>query len=345
MKRKSITLKEIAKLAGVSHMTISRAVNPATRKKVAPETLEKIDRLIKKYKFSPNIAARNLRQVSTKTIGVIFPYYPGVFYSTYYSHVLSGVADFLANTDYQFKLLLLKDDGTTWDHLNFRNAEQIDGLIVTHWTKVFSSKSAIEDVDIPLVIINDYEEGIKAKFIYGDSYNGGKLSANYLFEKGHRSIVVLNGPKWSRDTRQRLKGFKDGLKEKGIELKNSSIYQANFMEKDAYHITEKVLTDHPELTAIFCCNDEMAFGVMRKLKDLNIPCPHKISVMGFDNNLKSTNTVPALTTIDVPVYELGRRAACSLIHSLQAEASSRLKKSDTTLPVYLIERQSVRALQ
>ena len=84
MKRKNITLKEIAKIAGVSHMTVSRAVNPSTREKVAPQTLEKIDRLIKKYKFSPNIAARNLRQATTKTIGVIFPYYAGVFYSTYY---------------------------------------------------------------------------------------------------------------------------------------------------------------------------------------------------------------------------------------------------------------------
>ncbi len=344
MNKKAITLKDIAKLAGVSHMTVSRAVNLAMRARVAPHTLAMIDKLIRKHNFTANMAARNLRQSATKTIGVIFPYYKGVFYSTYYSHILSGVADFLAGTDYQFKLLLLKDNAVVRDHFNFRATEQIDGLIVTHWTKVFSDKAAIEGINIPMVIINDYEEGVKADIVHGDSYAGGRMCADYLLNKGHRKIAVLNGPGWSRDTHQRLAGFADGLKEKGIELNNALIYRADFIEPDAYNITEKVILEHAGITAIFCCNDEMALGVIRRLKDLNIECPGKISVMGFDNDFKSANAVPALTTINVPVYDLGKQAAEGLINALQGSDVSRVFER-ITIPVQLIERQSVKAFQ
>ena len=98
----------MAKKAGVSVATISRAMNEETRKKVSQETLIKIDRLVERCKYTPSLAAKNLRKTSTKTIGVVFPYVNNIFYSSYYTNILSGVANYLIGTEYQFKLILLK---------------------------------------------------------------------------------------------------------------------------------------------------------------------------------------------------------------------------------------------
>ena len=335
------TIKEMAQKAGVSVATISRALNAETRSKVATETLEKVDTLIQKHGYTPNLAAKILRQSATKTVGVILPYVKGVFYQSYYEHILSGIADALFHTEYQFKLLLLREEKMARDRYDFQAGERVDGLIITHWAKFFSHKKFLEKINIPCVVINDYDKNIKAQFVSGDHFSGGQKAAEYLYAQGHRRFGVLTGAVWSRDSQARLEGFKSFLEQRGVILNPENVINADYSEEAAFERVGELFKNN--LTAIFCCNDQMAWGVLKRLKKEGFSCPEDISIVGYDNDWRTALCAPPLTTIDVPIYELAKSATKLLIDHLQGQAEKPFVKVHF-LPVELVERKSVQSI-
>ena len=345
MTLEKVNITELAHKAGMSISTISRAINPETRGKVAAKTLKRIDYLLEKYSFTPNLAAKSLRKSSTKTIGLVFPYLPGIFYSPYYHHILAGVTDFLKDTEYQFKMLLLSENQKKWDHYDFKIGERVDGLIIIHWFKYFSKISILENLGIPCAIINDLQENNRVRFFGVDHVVGGQIAANCLYTAGHRNIAILAGPDWSKDSQQRISGFLDFLKKVGIRVNPEFILTADFLETRAYEKIDSLFKKNSSITALFCCNDQMAYGAIRRLKELGISCPSDISVVGFDDDPWSATLHPPLTTIQVPVYELAKSAVQGLMGDLQSEDPKTLPaRRPVLLPVRLIERHSVKKI-
>jgi len=343
MKKKPLNIQERAKKAGVSVATISRAMNPETRAKLAPETLERVDALVRRHGYTPNLAARHLRKSSYRTLGLVFPHHPGILSSEYYSEILSGVADGLYESEYRLKMILLKPGAELWDRYDFRGGESIDGMILTYWRSVFSDADVFKTLKIPCVVVNNVEKNLPVHFVAADHFEGGRLAAHHLAENGHREIAVFSGPLYSPDTVVRLAGFRAGLQEAGLSLPDSRMIDVNFEEEKAYGAAAPFLKKHPEVTALFCMNDVQAHGVLRRLKELNVPCPGKISVIGYDDDRPSANSEPPLTTVRAPVYELGRLAAQDLIAHLAAPEKPAFGEA-RMLPVTLIERASVKLL-
>jgi len=339
-----MTIHEIAKKAGVSIATISRAINPQTRDKVAGDTLRKIDHLLKKYSYTPNLAARNLRQFSTKIIGVKVPFYRDIFYSAYFMHFLSGVSNTLEGSGYGFKLLTLTQEQQQWDHYDFRSGEQIDGLIVGHWFRYFSSKRMLEKIKVPTVVFNDFEEDVQTMFVCGDHVHGGRIAAEYLYSCGHRHAAIITGPAWSRECQQRVKGFQEYWKDQGAILDQELVVIADFLKDKAKEALDQILIKEPKVTAIFCCTDVMASGVLERLKELNLSCPQDISVMGYDDDFMVINCFPYLTSIRVPVHEMAQKATQYLLEHLKGKDSRKPLVGVELLPVRLVERQSVKKL-
>lgn len=340
-----LTIKEMAKKAGVSVATISRAMNPETRKKLAQDTLERIDSLVSQYGYTPHQAARHLRKTSTKTIGVVFPYVENIFYSSYYTHILAGVSNFLLDTEYQFKMLLLKQESGRWDHYDFRAGEGVEGLIVTQWFRYYSSKETFNHMNVPCIVINDYEDGVNAQFICVNNWSGGRKAAEFLYTSGHRNIAVISGPDWSRDSQQRLEGFQDYLRSKNCALSSPLIQKGDFDSKQVTsEALEKILQVQPGTTAIFCCNDNIAFMVIDQLKEKGLHCPGQISVMGFDDDFRALHYNPSLTTIQMPVYQLAQEAAKFLLNQLNSDTPRKAVIGKVLIEPQLIERQSVKTL-
>jgi len=337
---KTLNIKDIAKKADVSVATISRAINPETRSKVTRKTLEHVDRIIRKYGYTPNLSARNLNKTSTKTIGVVFPYFKGIFHHSYYVQTLAGISDYLLNTDYQFKMLLLKEEKGKWDHYDFRKGEHVDGLILEHWPYFFSDKSILENMKIPCVVVSDFRKDIKTFFVCGDQESGGRQAAEHLFGLGHRRFAVLTGFKESPDSHLRLKGFQDYLQTQGVIFNDQWVIPADFREDMAYQSVEEVLKASQRPTAIFCLNDQMAFGVLRKLKDLNIQCPQEISVVGYDNEIRAQLSSPSLTSVNVPLYDLAAEGVRRLITHLESQEASKPLRGKILQPVQLVVRAS-----
>jgi DNA-binding LacI/PurR family transcriptional regulator len=192
-------------------------------------------------------------------------------------------------------------------------------------------------------MINNVEEGIRARFIAGDHFEGGRMAARHLYENGHRQIAVIGGKDGAPDARLRLEGFRSFLKEKGMNFGKEAVFDADFREDQAFDLTEELLKLRPRTTAIFCLNDVQAHGVLRKLKELKIPCPGKISVMGYDDDRSSEHSEPPLTTVRVPVRRLAARAVGDLITALEKKSFKSFFSADY-LPVELVERKSVARL-
>ena len=334
-----MNIRDIAYKSGVSTATISRAINKETRSKLAPKTLKMVDEIIAKYGYTPHLAARNLNKTSTKTIGILFPYFYSIFNHHYYVHILSGVADALINTEYQFKILLSRENSPKWDRYDFKKGESIDALLITQWLIFFSDRSALEDLRCPAMVLSDYAKGIKANFVCGDQFEGGQKAAEYLYKLGHRKFAVLTGSTGSVDGEARFKGFMHYLNSRNLTLDESWMIQADYREDFAYDRIERVLTQQGRRpTAIFCLNDRMAFGVLRRLKELNIKCPQEISVMGFDNDEAGKESTPPLTTVHVPLYEIAQEAVRQLLLVLKSPA--RHKPRNILFSSQLISRSS-----
>ena len=337
-----LTIYDIAQQAGVSTATVSRTINPETRDKVAPATQKKIDKIIKKVSYTPSIAAKHMGLTTTKTIGVVFPYLPGIFYSEYYAHILSGISDHLYDTSYKFKMLLLKDNPNQWDYYDFKAGENVDGLILTHWFKFFSCKSVLNKLQVPCVIINDVDKGIDVFFLSADQYQGGRIAAEHLLLNGHKNIGILSGPGWSLDSKQRLSGFLDRCHEDGINISEDHIVPADYSEDRAYDLVERLMSADNKISAIFCCNDQMALGAMKRLHEMGYACPTDISIIGFDDEKDGQKSVPGLTTIHVPIYQLAREASLVLVEHLQEHGATKKLKGVIKKPVNLVERGSVK---
>ena len=338
----SMTIYDISKMAGVSIATVSRAMNSVTQDVVAPTTRNRIAALADKHGYTPSLAARALSGSALKTIGVLLPQSPGVFFHHYYQQIMAGVADELLETEYQFKLILAKPGERRWDRYNFKSGEAVDGLIVTHRHTFFSRVAVFDRLQLPCVVINDPEPGVKAYFVSGDHVMGGHLAARHLYAKGHRRVAVLTGPNDSSDSRLRLRGFRQFFHQAGRRVELTVLPGGEFQEERARQVAADFLKTKPSVTAFFCCNDEMALGVLRQLRAMRRSCPKDYSLIGYDDHPRTRTSDPPLTTIRVPLYEMAKTAARRLVEHLTAGQREQAFQGVTLLPVELVERQSVR---
>ncbi len=338
---KALTIYDLSRLAAVSIATVSRAMNAATRHRVAPETLNRITRLAERHGYTPSLAARQLGGSAVKTLGVLLPQSPGVFFHHYYTQIMAGISDTLLETEYRFKLIMLRCDDRQWDRYDFRLGEAVEGLIVTHWHVFFSRASVFERLRVPSVVINDPEQGVRALCVSGDHRMGGRLAAEHLLAQGHRDLVVLAGPASSSDSRLRIEGFRQAVHASGTGARVIVLEGGEFQEVRARQVAEAFLSTGARVTGIFCCNDEMALGTLAALQAKGVSCPDRCSVIGYDGDPRTAHATPPLTTVRVPLYEIAREGARRLVDHLQSRRPKGRLEGDVRVPVELVERASV----
>lgn len=170
---------------------------------------------------------------------------------------------------------------------------------------------------------------------------GGELAARYLANQGHRRVAVLTGPPWSSDSRLRVAGFRTWLRQKapGVQV---TVLHGDYHEEPARHSITQWLQQRPSTTALFCCNDLMAFGALRALRERGRSCPKDLSIVGYDDDPRAERSEPPLTTIRVPTYEIARAGATRLVQHLLKDGRGTPLRGQMSLPVELVERASVR---
>jgi DNA-binding LacI/PurR family transcriptional regulator len=321
------TLKEVADLAGVAPMTVSRVINNPDA--VREKTRLKVEAAIRELKYSPNIAAKSL---AANRCGIIDVYIPESIdmSNPFVMHLIAGISSVLSENYYSFFILRNK----YCEH-------QCDGYIVTGLLKneiqEFAQFANERNRPVALFGHTDIQE---VDCLDVDNIAGAKFGVEHLIELGHRKIAMINVLEDKDYTVDRLEGYKLALKEHGIPFDpDLVVYAPNSVdggEQAAYQLMSR-----GEMSAIFCATDTMAIGVASRLRNLGHSIPENISLVGFDGLGHQLLANPTLTTIKQPIYELGMMLANTLLDRL----TGRKERVSRMVPPTLMKGQSDRRIQ
>ena len=314
-----VNIQEVAKEAGVSPSTVSRALNGFPG--ISEKTRERIVEIARKLNYRPNYRGQILTTQSTKNIGLLItdianPFFPELVMGAEEYASKSGYTVLLGNTS--------ESEEKETNYLDFFSRGPVDGIIISASRVSNEHIIMLAEEGLPIVVINRILEHPKISYVSTDMEKGGYLATMHLLRLGHSKIAFINGPKHSEVSQRRLEGYKKALKEAGIDY-NSDLISFNVpISESGYKEAIKLLCTGEAPTAIFTYNDVMAFGVIKAAKELGIKIPEELSVVGFDDIFFSSFTDPPLTTIKQFKEELGRMAVELLFKLMGGERESLL---------------------
>ncbi|MCM8900427.1 LacI family transcriptional regulator [Caldicoprobacter algeriensis] len=333
-----ISMKEIAKQAGVSVTTVSKALN--NYPDISEETRKRIIEIAKKYNYSPNFTARNLALKKSNIIGLVLSDIRetdsngNIIY-----RLLIGAKNFCSDND--FELLIINTDHKKQKTKKLEQLckeRQIAGVIIYGLKISDPYFEEISKFKLPCVLIDISIEGNdNVTTVTTDNIKAVKEVINYLYLKGHKNIAFINGLREAYVSKVRELGYREALKGLGLKVRNEYIKYADYYEDVAYEKAVELLKEHPEITAIFCASDLMALGVLRAINDLGKKVPDDVALAGFDGIQLSEYVNPRLTTVVQDFKEMGRIAAQKLIKMLKNESVERIDY----VPYVFRKRESV----
>lgn len=330
MKKRYITIKDIAKAANVSINTVSRALN--NKPDINAKTKEKVLKIAEELGYVKNITASSLRNRKSKTIGVIFKDITNPFFV----EVLKGIEKATKENDYSLILMdIEKDYELEKKAIQIMAEKRVDGILISPVRKEKKKFNKIMNLNIPYVIIGDHFEEMNADEIYANDLKGGYLATKHLIERGRKKIVFLNVKNHNFVSQSRLQGYKKALKEAKIRINNKIIFDIKEDVNDAYKKILEILENGLSFDSIFCFNDILAYGAIKALREKGIEIPKEIMVVGYDDIIYSS--IIDLTTIRIPKFELGYKAFHILFDKMNHKVNKRTK---IVLDVELIERKT-----
>ena len=329
--KKKVTIKDVAREAGVSISTVSRVLNEMDI--VKPEKEELVRAAIEKLNYRPDPAARSLGQARMTSVAVMVPN----INNSCIAEMVHGVFDVLKENDISIVLF----DSRESKEIEKRNIEYIqeksfDGLIFItgcDQNKINFARVA-EEMPVALIDISNRHKSIDNLVI--NNKQGMSLVFDYLWQKGHRRIALLAGQKPTFGSQRRLDAYKDELKKHEVEFDEELVVYSEWSRKGGKKAFEKLLGK--DVTAVMCSSDFLAIGALSAAWENGIRVPQDISIVGYDNFHESEFTIPPLTSLSFPGYRMGKRAGQLLLDRFQ-----RADKKDEFLEfsMKLVERQSV----
>lgn len=325
----TITIKRVALEAGVSVATVSRALNDTGP--VREEVRERVRTVADRLRYVPHGGARSLITRKTNTIGVFLP----DIYGEFFSEVIRGMDGVSRHRGYH--LLVAGSHADTAEILAVMRATRgrVDGLIVM--APDLDADAIERDVppSLPLVAMNCRLLGAHFDSISIDNYGGAYSMVRHLAGMGHIRIAFLKGPERNFESSERLRGYRDALRAVGAVISADLEIPGDFTEESGYRAAQVVLARRPRPTAIFAGNDGMALGVLAALAETDLRIPRDIAVVGFDDIPVARYVAPPLSTVHVPIAELGARAMERLLLALErgADHERRHEVLPTTLRV------------
>jgi LacI family transcriptional regulator len=329
----NVTIREVAKKAGVSVATVSRALNDSGL--VVAKTETKIRKIARELNYIPSASARSLSIQKTETISLLLP----DMYGDFFSEIIRG-AD-LAARNAKYHLLVSSSHSNTeeLDAAVKTLSGRVDGMIIMspHLESSTHFRSVLEAM--PTVILGPTRDLGKANYISIDNVGGARQVLQHLLKRGHTRIAIIRGERDNVDAEERLSGYTDVLKESGIAVSDENIVEGDFTEDSGYNAAARLVRQTIRPTAIVASNDSMAIGALRRLREENIGVPDEIAVAGFDDILISNYVHPPLTTVHVDISQLGTLSVNLLMASLSQSQPQRPEQR-YVLPTELVVRES-----
>ncbi len=308
----SITIKEIAVKANVSIATVSRALNDDI--KVKPETKDLVINLAKEFNYKPNVLARNFVKKKTSTLGLIMPEVVDEFFT----EIIRGVDSVAYAGGYNVMVAGTHSERTMAESvINFMGKGVVDGIILMAPSLNDQIKELLVQNIIPTVLINSKAELENYNTIGIDNFQGAYSIIDYLIKNlNYKKIAHISGPDANNDALQRKEAYQKALLDSNMEVNEQWIVSSDFTVKGGEFACRRLLSllDKPEV--IFASNDMMAIGCYKAIASFNMNIPTDIAVVGFDDIFVSQFLTPRLTTVHVPIFEIGKTAAEILLKKI-----------------------------
>ncbi|MGX9418341.1 HTH-type transcriptional repressor PurR [Vibrio sp. WJH972] len=313
------TIKDVARLAGVSTTTVSHVINKT--RFVAEATQEKVNTAVKELKYSPSAVARSLKCNSTQTIGMLVTQSTNPFFS----EVIDGVESYCYRQGYT---LILCNTGGIYekqrDYIRMLAEKRVDGFLVMCSDLTEELLVMLDSYsEVPKVIMDWGPESSQSDKIIDNSEEGGYLATRYLIKHGHRDIACLSGHLNKAACKERIIGFRRAMNEANLAINEDWILEGNFECDTAVLAADSIIAMDTKPTAVFCFNDTMALGLMSRLQQKGIRIPEDISVIGYDNIEISEYFSPPLTTIHQPKRRVGKNAFEILLQRIKNKQHER----------------------
>ena len=331
-----VTIKDVAREAGVSVATVSAVINKS--RYVSDELVDKVLKAINKLDYYPNRVARGLKTQRTHTVAYIIPDINNLIFAG----VTRGIQDRMEKVSYNVSLYNTDfSDKKLFRHITTIVENRVSGIILSAWhsTKVKEAISLIKKLNIPLVIVHSPRDIDDVDRILVDDVKGAFEATYNLIKRGHKRILSL-GVENSTTSRLREEGYKKAFTKMGISFDESLIaHVKSFSQEDAFCKMKEIYKSDLHFTAIFAHADIIAIGAMKATLDAGLKIPEDISIIGFDDTYASL-TLPKLTSMHVPNYEMGKIAADILLKRLDLPLLPKSPKCKLVLPRF-VERESL----
>jgi len=330
--KKFVTIRDIAKEAGVSINTVSRALND--KPDINVETKRKILEIAKKMGYIKDATAISLRYGLTKVIGVILEDSSNPFFS----EVLKGIE--LGAKEQGFTVVFMnteKDYTLEEEAIKTMIGRRVDGIIISPTQEKSDDIKFLIEKEIPFVVLGVHFEDIDVPEIYTDDVKGSYLAVKHLIESGRKRILFLNGFLYKSVAKMRLEGYKKALEEFGLKYDDNLVFELEEGYENAYSLMKEIIKKGVKFDSVFCFNDVFAIGVIGALKEVGINVPKDVAVVGYDDISFSKFLTPSLTTVRIDKISEGKEAFDMLYQLLRKKIKKNIKK---VLDVELVVRES-----
>lgn len=320
-----ITIKDVARLSGVSIKTVSRVVNNLAE--VSPDTRQKVQQAVQELGYQQNAMARGLVNGRTSTVGVVIPHSTDyIFTHSFFNEVLRGIAEVLTANNFNLLLYLAHEEAP---YARLFSQRQVDGLILMSIPIGDPNLQGLEESGVPCVCTcRISEDSNTTHWVDADFAGGVEQAMEHLILLGHHRIALLAGTMSLVSVRLRAQGYRNSLHSHKLPVMEEYILQGDFTSESGHSLAIKAMKlPHPP-SALLCGDDMMAFGAIQALKELGYRVPEDVSVVGFDDISLARFSSPPLTTIRQDTYQKGRIAAEKLLSLIRAR--------DNAIPVQVM---------
>ncbi len=330
MKRRPVSIADVARTAGVSTTTVSRVLNRVPT--VDEENRQRVLDAIRKLRYRPNPSAQRLASGRKDTIGLVIPRFEDMFRSFHVSELIKGIGTAVERLE--FSLLLHVTDGQS-----FLNVSHVDGVLFADIDGNEDQVDFIMNEGIPCVVMLHHLKAMPVSSVAVDNRKASEHVVHYLHTLGHRDIATITGHLRTPCGIDRLDGYLRAMKAKDLEVKPHFVQRGDYTGASAREPARLLLTHQDRPTAIFAASDEMAVATIDVARELGLRVPEDLSIMGFDDSPIATFAKVPLTTVSQPLNRVGELSA-ELLAGLITKKQRR--QVNMLLGTKIIERQSCR---
>jgi LacI family transcriptional regulator len=328
-----VTVRDVARVAGVSQATVSKALNESHE--VSDTTRERVSAVASGLGYRPNAIARSLKARRTHTLGVITNDSDGVFTTA----MVRGLSEVASDNGFAVFVCNSYDKvAKERQHLELLLDKQVDGIVLIGYKVAARGAPASATDGRPVVYLYEYTNAVPAPCILPDDESGAHMATTHIVKLGRRRVAYINGPPTYEATHLRLRGYGKALQESGLELRRELVRTAPDWNQDSgFQLARDLMERSEPPDAIVCANDELAAGAILGVRESGSGVPSDVSIVGFDDRPFAAHLPIPLTTVALPLFEMGQQAAHKIFGAL---AGVELQHEIIRVPCKLVVRES-----